>query len=139
MTYEVSAAAKPPQTTPLYIGIRVDTREGNGEYRHCRAVVPLSRFLSHLSRFDDLNVRFAPRRFDGDTRHSLPACRRECLYKRVLCAAVLCGRRQYFVHHCSRVIRANSPLKTAFSLYWRPRSLALAREAYSAVGLLNYS
>ena len=26
MMYEVSAAAKPPQTTPLFIGIRVDTR-----------------------------------------------------------------------------------------------------------------
>jgi hypothetical protein len=37
MTYEVSAAAKPPQTTPLYIGIRADKRERNGEYRRRRA------------------------------------------------------------------------------------------------------
>jgi len=65
MTYEVSAAAKPPQTTPLYIGIRVDTREGNGEYRRCRGVVPLPRFLNHLSDFDCLNVRIAPRRADS--------------------------------------------------------------------------
>jgi hypothetical protein len=28
MTYEVSAAAKPPQTTLLFIGIRVGTRGG---------------------------------------------------------------------------------------------------------------
>jgi len=49
MTYEVSAAAKPPQTIPLYMGIRVDPREGNGEYRRRRAVGPRPHFLSHLS------------------------------------------------------------------------------------------
>jgi hypothetical protein len=38
MTYEVSAAAKPPQTAPFYLGIGVNTREGNGEHRRCRAV-----------------------------------------------------------------------------------------------------
>jgi len=78
MTYEVSAAANPPQTTPLHMGIRVDTRGGNGDYRRCRAVGPLPRFLSHLSHFDGLNVRIAPRRAGGDTRRSLPACRHEC-------------------------------------------------------------
>ena len=52
MMYEVSAAAKPPQTTPLHTGISVDTREGNGEYRRRRAVVPLPCFLSHLSHVD---------------------------------------------------------------------------------------
>ena len=54
MTYEVSAAAKPPQTTPLYMGIRVDPREGNGAYRRRRAVGPRPHFLSHLSHFDGL-------------------------------------------------------------------------------------
>ena len=46
MTYEVSAAAKPPQTTPLYIGIRADTWERNGEYRRRRA----SGRCAHLDR-----------------------------------------------------------------------------------------
>ena len=46
MTYEVSAAAKPPQTTPLHVGIRVDPREGNGEYRRRRA----SGRCAHLDR-----------------------------------------------------------------------------------------
>ena len=70
MTYEVSAAAKPPHTTPLCLGIRVDTRGGDGEYCRRRAVAPLPRILSHLSHFDGLNVRIAPRRAGGDTRHS---------------------------------------------------------------------
>jgi len=66
MMYEVSAAAKPPQTTPLFLGIRVDTPRGNGEYRRRRAVVPLPRFLRHLFYFDGQNVRVAPRRAGGE-------------------------------------------------------------------------
>ena len=111
MTYDVSAAAKPPQTTPLYMGIRVDPREGNGEYRRRRAVGPLPHFLSHLSHFDGLNVRIAPRRAGGDTRRSLSAGRHECPYEGGLSAAVWPPP---FVRHCSRVILADSPLKTAF-------------------------
>jgi ribosomal protein S18 len=60
--YEVSAAANTLQTVPLNIGIRVDTREGNGEYRRRRVVGPLPRFLSHFSHFVGLNVRIAPSR-----------------------------------------------------------------------------
>jgi len=111
MTYEVSAAAKPPQTTPLYIGIRVDTREGNGEYRRRRAVVPLPRFLSHLSRFDGLNVRIAPRRAGGDTRRFVPACRHECRYKGGLYVAVLPPptlRTSLFARHSRRFTTQNS-------------------------------
>ena len=89
MTYKASAAAKPPQTTPLYIGIRVDTREGKGEYRRCHAVAPLPRFLCHLSHFDGLNVRIALRRAGGDTRRPPPAHRRACLCKGGLSAATL--------------------------------------------------
>jgi hypothetical protein len=62
MKYEMSAAANPLQTIPLHIGIRVDAREGNGEYRRRRLVGPLPRFLTHLSHFDGLNVRIAPSR-----------------------------------------------------------------------------
>jgi len=72
MTYEVLAAAKPPPTNPLFLGIRVDTRRGTGEYRRRRAVVLLPRFLSHLAHSDGLNVRIAPGRAGGDTRHSPP-------------------------------------------------------------------
>jgi hypothetical protein len=72
MTYEVSTAAKPPQTTPISLGIRVDTRGWDGEYRHRRAVGPLPRYLRHLYHFDGLNGRFAPRRAGGDTHHSPP-------------------------------------------------------------------
>ena len=89
MPSEVSAAAKPPQTTPLYIGIRVDTREGNGECRRRRAVMPLPRFLSHLSHLDGLNVRIAPRRAGGNNRRSRPACPHECLYRGRLSTAIL--------------------------------------------------
>ena len=49
LAYEVAAAAKPPQTTPLYLGTRVDTRGRNGQYRRRRAVGALASFLSHLS------------------------------------------------------------------------------------------
>jgi len=111
MTYEVSAAAKSPQTTPLYTGIRVDTQEGIGEYRRRRAVVPLPRFLSHLSHFDGPNVRIAPRRAGGDTRRSLPACRHECPYEGGLSAAVLPPpklRTSWFARHSPRFTTQNS-------------------------------
>ena len=75
MTYEVLAAAKLPQTTPLYMGIRVDPREGNGEYRRRRA----SGRCAHLDRQngtnDSRNGDAAQRRAGGDTRRSLPAGR----------------------------------------------------------------
>ena len=49
-------------------------------------------------------------------------------------------RRRHFVRHCSRVIRADSPLKTAIFILRATqviaKSLALAREAYSGIGLL---
>jgi hypothetical protein len=112
MTYEVSAAAKPPQTTPLNIGHRVNTREGNGDYRRRRAVEPLPRFLSDLSHFDGLNVRIALSRAGGDTRRSLPACRHECLYNRWgLSVAVLPPptlRTALFVRHSRGFTTENS-------------------------------
>jgi hypothetical protein len=67
MPYEVAAAAKPPQLTPLSMGTRVDTREGNGEYRRRRAVVALACFLSLWKGNDGLNVRIAPRCGGGGT------------------------------------------------------------------------
>jgi len=45
MTCEVLAATKPPQTTPHYMGIGVDTSEGNGVYRRRRAGAPLPLFF----------------------------------------------------------------------------------------------
>ena len=111
MTYEVSAAAEPPQTTPLYIGIRVDTREGNGDYRRRRAVVPLPRFLSHLSHFDGLIVRIAPRRAGSDTRRFVPACRHECRYKGGFSVAFLpppTVRTSLFARHSHRFTTQNS-------------------------------
>jgi hypothetical protein len=111
MTYEVPAAAKPPQTIPLNMGIRVDTRERNGEYHRRRAVVPLQRFLSHLSHFDGLNVRIAPSRAGGDTRRSLPACRHECLYNGGLSVAVWPPptlRTSLFARHSRRFTTQNS-------------------------------
>jgi len=113
MTYEVSAAAKPPQTTPLHICIRVDTREGNGEYRRCRAVVQLPRFLSHLSHFDGLDVRIAPRRAGGDTRRFVPVCRHECRHKGGLSVAVSPPptlRTSLFARHSRRFTTQNSLL-----------------------------
>ena len=109
MTYEVSAAAKPPQTTRHFI--HVDTRGGNGEYRRRRAVGPLPRFLTYLSHADGLNVLFAPRRAGGDTRHS-PQRVDANAYEKRGCLRRFC-RRRYFVRHCLRVILADSPLKTA--------------------------
>jgi len=123
MTYEVSAAATPPQTTPLNIGIRVDTREGNGKYRRRRAVVPLPRFLSHLSHFDGLYVRIAPSRAGGDTRRSLPTCRHECLYKGGLSVAVLPPptlRTSLFARHSRRFTTENSCFhSTGDPSHWR--------------------
>jgi len=37
LAYEVAPAAKLPQVNPHYMGTRVDTRVGNGEYRRRRA------------------------------------------------------------------------------------------------------
>jgi hypothetical protein len=45
-------------------------------------------------------------------------------------------RRPHFVRHCSRA--SFVPIRHSqqpFSFYWRPESLALAREAYSGIGL----
>jgi hypothetical protein len=123
MTYEVSAAAKPPQTTPLYIGIHVHTREGNGEYCRGRAVMPLPRFVSNLSHFDGLNVRISPRRAGGDTRRSLPACRHGCVYKRGSSAAVLPPptlRPSLFACHSRRFTTQNSLFhSTGDPSHWR--------------------
>ena len=123
MMYEVSAVAKPPQKTLLNVGIRVDTREGNGEYRRRRAVVLLSRFLSHLSHFDGLNVRIPPSRAGGDTRRSLPACRHECLYKGGLSVAVLPPptlRTSLLAHHSRRFTTENSLFhSTGDPSHWR--------------------
>ena len=122
MTYEVSAAAKPPQSTPLYIGIRVDAREGNGEYRRRRAVEPLPRSLRHLSHFDGLNVRISPRRAGGDTRRS-PRVLTRMSVKGGLSAAVLpppTRRTSLFARHSRRFTTQSK----SFSLYWRPKSLA---------------
>jgi len=111
MTYKVSAAEKPPQTFHLNIGIRVDTREGNNEYRRHCAVAPLPHFFSHLSHFDGLNVRIAPSRAGGDTRIPFPRVDTNVYIKRG-CLWRFC-RRRHFVRHCSRVIRADSPLERA--------------------------
>ena len=51
MTYEVLAAANPPQTNPDFIGIRVDTRREDGEYRWRRA----SGRCPHLDRQNGTN------------------------------------------------------------------------------------
>ncbi len=119
----MSAAAKPPQTTSLFLGIRVTTREGNGEYRRRRAVLPPPRFLSHLSHFDGLNVRIAPSRASGDTRRSPPACRHECLYKEGLSVAVLPPptlRTSLFARHSRRFTTHNSLFhSTGDPSHWR--------------------
>jgi len=123
MTYAVSAAAKPPQATPHYIGIRVDKLEGNGEYRRRRAVVPLPRFLSNLFHFNGLHVRIAPRRAGGDTRRSLTACPNECVYKGGLSAAVLPPptlRMSLFARYSRRFTTQNSrPHSTGDPSHWR--------------------
>ena len=130
MTYEVSAAAKPPQTTPLHMGIRVDPREGNGEYRRRRAVGLRPHFLSHLSHFDGLNVRIAPRRAGGDPRRSLPAGRHECPYKGELSAAVLPPpilRTPLFARHSRRFATQNSLFhSTGDRSHWRARGRHIA-------------
>ena len=127
MTYEVSAAAKPPQTTPLYIGIRGDMRERNGEYRRRRA----SGRCAHLNRQngtnDSRNGKAAQRRGSGDTRRSFPACRHERQIKGV-CLRRFC-RRRHFVCHRSRVIRADSPLKTGFLILLATQVIGAKRAA----------
>jgi len=105
------------------MGIRVDTREGNGEYRRCLAVGPIPRFLSHLSHFDVINVRITPRRAGGDTRRSLPACRHECPCKGGLSAAVLPPptlRTSLFARHSHRFTTQNGLFhSTRDPSHWR--------------------
>jgi len=38
-------------------------------------------------------------------------------------------RRRHFVRHCSRVIRADSPLKTEFLVYWRVATQVIGARA----------
>jgi len=57
-----------------------------------------------------LFVRIAPRRAGGDTRRVHPAHRRACQFKGGLSATVLPPPQ--LARHCSRVIVADSPLKT---------------------------
>jgi len=120
MAYEVSAAAKTAAGTPLSLGIRVDTRGGNGEYRRRRAVVPSHRFLSHMSHFDGLNVRIAPRRAGGHTRHS-PGSTRMPIRKGAVCGSFPAADTSYVIVCASFVPIHHS--KEPFSFYWRPKSL----------------
>ena len=125
MTYEVSAAAKSPQTTPLCIGIRVDRRGGNGEYHRRRA----SGRCAHLDRQngtnDSRNGEAAQRRGGGDTRRSPPRIDANA-YKKGGCLRQFC-RRRHFVRHCSRVIGADSPLKTAYYFLLATRLIGAQR------------
>jgi hypothetical protein len=134
MTYEVSAAAKPPQTTPLYIGVRAETRERNGEHRRRRASGRCAHSDRQNGKIDSRIGNAAQQRGSGDTRRSLPARRHECLYKGGLSAAVLPPptlRTSLLARHSRRFTT-----ETSLSFYWRPKSSALAREAYSGIGLL---
>jgi len=117
---------------PFSIGIRVDTQGENGEYRRRRAVVPLPRFLSHLSHFDGLNVRFAPRRAGGDTRHSPPRVDANA-FGGVVCGGFAAADTSYVIVCASFVPIHHS--KQPVSFYWRTKSLALAREVYRASGI----
>jgi len=129
MTYEVSAAAKPPQTTPLYIGTRVDTREGNGECRRWRD----SGRCAHLDRQngtnDSRNGKAAQWRGSGNTRRSLPACRHECLSRVVVCGAFAAADTSYVIVRASfaSIHHWNQPL----SFHWRPKSLAQSAQSDS--------
>jgi len=130
MTYDVSAAAKLPQTSPLYIGIRMGTREVNGEYRRRRA----SGRCTHLDRQngtnDSRNGEAAQQRGGGDTRRSLPAGRHESLYKGGLSAAVLPPptlRTSLFERHSRRFTTQNSLFHSAGDpSHWRSRGRHIA-------------
>jgi hypothetical protein len=89
MTHEVSAVAKPPQTTPLFRGICVDARGGNGEYRRCAPRGESHNEDRQNGTTGSRNGEAAQRRGGGDTRRFPPAYRRECLNKGGLSAAVL--------------------------------------------------
>jgi len=133
MTYEVSAAEKPPRTTLIFAGIRVDTHGGDGESRRRRADVPLSRSLSHLSHFDGLNVRIAPRRAGGDAGRFTPAHRRACPCKGGSSAAVLPPpkrRTPLFARHSCRFATQNTaPGRFEGPHFWR----------FAWKGLLRYT
>ena len=122
MTYEVSAAAKLPQTTPPYIDIRVDTREGNGEHRRRRDSGRCAQTDRQNGTNDSRNGEAAQRRGGGDT---LPG---------VVCGGFAAADTSYVIVRASFAPIHHS--KQPFSLYWRPKSWALAREAYSGIGLL---
>ena len=90
----------------------------------------LPRFLSHLSHFDGLNVRYSPRRAGGDTRRSLDACRHECLYTGGVSAAVLPPpklRTSLFARHSRRFTTQNSHFhSTGDPSHWRSRRRHIA-------------
>jgi len=112
MTCEVSAAAKPPQTTPLYIGIRVDTREGNGECRRWRD----SGRCAHLDvKMEQMTQETGkPPNCAAAAILAVPfPCVDTNAYIMGSCLRRFC-RRRHFVRHCSRVICVDSPLESAF-------------------------
>jgi len=96
MTYEVSAAAKPPQTTPLYMGIRVDPREGNGEYRRRRA----SGRCAHLDRQNGTPCEASY----GGERQSVPK------YTSTVVSALSCARLVSVqqIPFCAKILPAGS-------------------------------
>jgi len=61
---------------------------------------------------DGLNVCIAPRRGGGDARRFIPAYRRACPFRGGLPYLRRFCRRRNFVRQCSRVVLADSPLKT---------------------------
>jgi hypothetical protein len=112
MTYETSAAAKPPQTTPRFLGIRIDARVGMG---HIAAAAPFRRFPISCVMCPILTVQMCDSpRGTAAVILAIPPLRVDAnAYQKGGCLRRIC-RRRYIVHHYSRVIRADSPLKTAF-------------------------
>jgi hypothetical protein len=114
--------------------IRVDTREGHGEYRRWRA----SGRCVHLDRQngtnDSRNGEAAQQRGGGDTGCSLPSCRQECPYKGGLYAAVLPPptlRTSLFARHSRRFTTQNSVFhSTGDPSHWRSRGRLIAESVY---------
>jgi len=126
MTYEVSAAAKPPQTTPLFIGIRVDTLGGMASIA---AGAP--RGESHIQTVSMGQIsQETGKRPNGAAAAILavPPPRID-VNEMAGCLRRFC-RRRYFVRHCSRVIRADSPLKTAFCILLATQVIGVKRAEY---------
>jgi hypothetical protein len=77
---------------------------------------------------DGINVRIAPSRGDGDTRHFPPAYRRACRFNGGLPAAVLPLaqlRTPMFARHSRRVLTQNRAFgRFEGRRFWRPRGKA---------------